>query len=154
MPSERISGVRRSHGPDSGAGLIFRRSRRGAAVVVEQSLPPVSESTVALRRICHFREIHEYIALQHPDERRQRAVAECRRGADRWVLADSLKHLGNVLARLRSEAGFGSVLRCDLMQFGIFYEHQLPKPWSDDDEYRLLGEALDQVVLADRLGVD
>ena len=23
------------------------------------------------------------------------------------------------------------------MQFGIFYEHQLPKPWSDDDEFRL-----------------
>jgi alkanesulfonate monooxygenase SsuD/methylene tetrahydromethanopterin reductase-like flavin-dependent oxidoreductase (luciferase family) len=40
------------------------------------------------------------------------------------------------------------------MQFGIFYEHQLPKPWSEDDEYRLLSEALDQVVLADRLGFD
>jgi alkanesulfonate monooxygenase SsuD/methylene tetrahydromethanopterin reductase-like flavin-dependent oxidoreductase (luciferase family) len=40
------------------------------------------------------------------------------------------------------------------MRFGIFYEHQLPKPWSDDDEFRLLQEALDQVVLADRLGFD
>ena len=40
------------------------------------------------------------------------------------------------------------------MQFGIFYEHQLPKPWSEDDEFRLLGEALDQVVLADQLGFD
>jgi alkanesulfonate monooxygenase SsuD/methylene tetrahydromethanopterin reductase-like flavin-dependent oxidoreductase (luciferase family) len=40
------------------------------------------------------------------------------------------------------------------MKFGIFYEHQLPKPWSDDDEYRLLREALDQVALADRLGFD
>lgn len=40
------------------------------------------------------------------------------------------------------------------MQFGIFYEHQLPKPWSEDDEFRLLGEALDQVVFADRLGFD
>ena len=40
------------------------------------------------------------------------------------------------------------------MQFGIFYEHQLPKPWSEDDEYLLIQEALEQVVLADRLGFD
>lgn len=40
------------------------------------------------------------------------------------------------------------------MQFGIFYEHQLPKPWAEDDEYNLLKEALDQVVLADELGFD
>ncbi|MBW2240712.1 MAG: LLM class flavin-dependent oxidoreductase [Deltaproteobacteria bacterium] len=40
------------------------------------------------------------------------------------------------------------------MKFGIFYEHQLPKPWSEDDEFNLLQEALDQVVLADRLGFD
>ena len=40
------------------------------------------------------------------------------------------------------------------MRFGIFYEHQLPKPWAPDDEYRLLSEALEQVVLADRLGFD
>ena len=38
------------------------------------------------------------------------------------------------------------------MRFGVFYEHQLPKPWSPDDEFRLLHEALDQVVLADELG--
>ncbi|GIW43630.1 MAG: luciferase [Candidatus Binatia bacterium] len=40
------------------------------------------------------------------------------------------------------------------MQFGIFYEHQLPRPWGDDDEHRLLREALEQVELADRLGID
>ena len=40
------------------------------------------------------------------------------------------------------------------MKFGIFYEHQLPKPWSEDDEFNLLQEALEQVVLADRLGFD
>lgn len=40
------------------------------------------------------------------------------------------------------------------MRFGIFYEMQLPKPWSPDDERRLFHEALDQVVLADRLGYD
>ncbi len=40
------------------------------------------------------------------------------------------------------------------MKFGIFYEHQLPKPWADGDEARLFHEALDQVELADRLGID
>ncbi len=40
------------------------------------------------------------------------------------------------------------------MRFGIFYEHQLPKPWNPGDEARLFHEALDQVVLADRLGYD
>lgn len=40
------------------------------------------------------------------------------------------------------------------MRFGIFYEHQLPKPWTEDAEYRLYQEALDQVALADRLGFD
>jgi alkanesulfonate monooxygenase SsuD/methylene tetrahydromethanopterin reductase-like flavin-dependent oxidoreductase (luciferase family) len=40
------------------------------------------------------------------------------------------------------------------MRFGIFYEHQLPRPWAPDDEHRLLKDALDQVELADRLGLD
>jgi alkanesulfonate monooxygenase SsuD/methylene tetrahydromethanopterin reductase-like flavin-dependent oxidoreductase (luciferase family) len=40
------------------------------------------------------------------------------------------------------------------MQFGIFYEHQLPRPWDDGAEARLIREALDQVELADRLGID
>src|SRR3712207_3242758 len=40
------------------------------------------------------------------------------------------------------------------MRFGIFYEHQLPRPWGADDEFRLLQDALEQVELADRLGYD
>ena len=40
------------------------------------------------------------------------------------------------------------------MRFGVFYELQLPKPWGDGDEHRLFKEALEQVVLADRLGFD
>ncbi len=40
------------------------------------------------------------------------------------------------------------------MKFGIFYEHQLPRPWHEGDEQRLYQEALDQVELADRLGID
>lgn len=40
------------------------------------------------------------------------------------------------------------------MKFGIFYEHQLPRPWTEGDEHKLFHEALDQVELADRLGID
>jgi alkanesulfonate monooxygenase SsuD/methylene tetrahydromethanopterin reductase-like flavin-dependent oxidoreductase (luciferase family) len=40
------------------------------------------------------------------------------------------------------------------VRFGIFYEHQLPRPWGLDDEHRLLKDALDQVELADSLGFD
>ena len=38
------------------------------------------------------------------------------------------------------------------MKFGIFYEHQLPRPWDEDSEHRLLHQSLDQIELADRLG--
>ena len=40
------------------------------------------------------------------------------------------------------------------MRFGIFYEHQLPRPWEADAEHRLLKDALEQIELADRLGYD
>jgi len=40
------------------------------------------------------------------------------------------------------------------MKFGIFYEHQLPRPWAEDSEYRLLQNGLDQIELADKLGYD
>ena len=40
------------------------------------------------------------------------------------------------------------------MRFGVFYELQLPGPWEEGDEERLFHEALDQVVLADQLGLD
>src|ERR1700675_825577 len=40
------------------------------------------------------------------------------------------------------------------MKFGIFYEHQLPRPWSQESEYRLLHESLAQIELADGLGYD
>jgi alkanesulfonate monooxygenase SsuD/methylene tetrahydromethanopterin reductase-like flavin-dependent oxidoreductase (luciferase family) len=40
------------------------------------------------------------------------------------------------------------------MKFGIFYEHQLPRPWTDTSEQQLFSDALDQVELADRLGID
>ena len=40
------------------------------------------------------------------------------------------------------------------MRFGIFYEHQLPRPWDEEAERRLYADALDQVELADRMGFD
>ena len=40
------------------------------------------------------------------------------------------------------------------MKFGIFYEHQLPKPWDESSEHRLFQESLDQIELADQLGYD
>ena len=41
------------------------------------------------------------------------------------------------------------------MRFGIFYEHQNPRPWEGErSEHELLRDALDQVELADRLGFD
>ena len=39
------------------------------------------------------------------------------------------------------------------MKFGIFYEHQLPRPWTEESEHRLITDALDQIELADQLGV-
>jgi len=40
------------------------------------------------------------------------------------------------------------------MKFGIFIDLQLPRPWHEGDEARLFHEALEQVELADRLGID
>ena len=40
------------------------------------------------------------------------------------------------------------------MRFGLFYEHQLPRPWEDGAHERLLHDALDQIELADRVGFD
>ncbi len=40
------------------------------------------------------------------------------------------------------------------MKFGVFYELQLPKPWDEGQEHALFQHALDQVVLADEIGID
>ena len=40
------------------------------------------------------------------------------------------------------------------MNFGIFYEHQLPRPWTETSEYDLLQQSLTQIELADELGYD
>src|SRR3954454_5242401 len=40
------------------------------------------------------------------------------------------------------------------MRFGLFYEHQMPRPWEEGAQEQLLGDALDQIELADRVGFD
>jgi len=40
------------------------------------------------------------------------------------------------------------------MRFGLFYELQLPRPWDEGSEQRVVEEALEQIELADRLGID
>lgn len=40
------------------------------------------------------------------------------------------------------------------MKFGLFYELQLPRPWHADSELELVQNALTEVELADRLGID
>ncbi len=40
------------------------------------------------------------------------------------------------------------------MRFGLLYEHQLPRPWTGESEHKLFKDALAQVELADRLGID
>ncbi len=40
------------------------------------------------------------------------------------------------------------------MKFGIFYEHQLPRPWTERSEFDLLQNSLVEIELADQLGYD
>lgn len=40
------------------------------------------------------------------------------------------------------------------MKFGIFYEHQLPRPWNENSEHQLFKNSLEQIELADGLGYD
>jgi alkanesulfonate monooxygenase SsuD/methylene tetrahydromethanopterin reductase-like flavin-dependent oxidoreductase (luciferase family) len=40
------------------------------------------------------------------------------------------------------------------MRFGMLYELQLPKPWDEGSEQRLVDNAIEQCVLGDKLGID
>ena len=40
------------------------------------------------------------------------------------------------------------------MKFGVFYEHQIPRPWTDMSEYEHFQNALTQVEIADGCGYD
>src|SRR5439155_25343509 len=70
------------------------------------------------------------------------------------ILCDSDRKTG-IHPRIKSKGmRFAEFARGAPMKFGIFYEHQLPRPWNDGAEVRLFQEALDQVELADRVGID
>jgi alkanesulfonate monooxygenase SsuD/methylene tetrahydromethanopterin reductase-like flavin-dependent oxidoreductase (luciferase family) len=57
---------------------------------------------------------------------------------------ENIGQTGPRLERIRAE-----------MRFGIFYEHQNPRPWEQQrSEHALIKDALTQVELADRLGFD
>ena len=40
------------------------------------------------------------------------------------------------------------------MKFGLFYEHQVPRPWEQRTDRQVFEEALEQAELADRIGID
>jgi len=40
------------------------------------------------------------------------------------------------------------------VKFGLFYEHQVPRPWDAESEYTVLQQAIEQIEYADRLGID
>jgi uncharacterized protein (DUF58 family) len=40
------------------------------------------------------------------------------------------------------------------MRFGLIYELQLPRPWDANSEHQLVQQALAEVEVADRLGLD
>jgi alkanesulfonate monooxygenase SsuD/methylene tetrahydromethanopterin reductase-like flavin-dependent oxidoreductase (luciferase family) len=40
------------------------------------------------------------------------------------------------------------------MKFGLLYEMETPRPWHERSEYNTYWEALAQIELADRIGID
>jgi alkanesulfonate monooxygenase SsuD/methylene tetrahydromethanopterin reductase-like flavin-dependent oxidoreductase (luciferase family) len=40
------------------------------------------------------------------------------------------------------------------MKFGLFFGHQLPRPWEEDAEYRIIHDSLEEIELAEKLGFD
>src|SRR5688572_24746579 len=40
------------------------------------------------------------------------------------------------------------------MKFGLFYEHQVPRPWEQRSEKQVFAEAIEQAEIADRIGID
>ena len=38
------------------------------------------------------------------------------------------------------------------MKFGLFYQIQVPKPWTEESEARRIWEALDQIAFAEEVG--
>ena len=60
------------------------------------------------------------------------------------------------LAGIRATLSIGAVPRDkeSALRFGVFYEHQLPRPWKRGDELELFQNALEQCEFADQVGID
>src|SRR5207302_1129333 len=122
------------------AGLAGGRVRAdGAGLRAHEAVP---HAPVHADRADH--QGHRVVGTTDPQGLRRHGRDGLRRGRRRGV-AD------------HGRAGGGRV-RCAprpaRMQFGVFYEHQLPRPWVEGAELKLFQDALDQVELADKLGID
>src|SRR5207302_11105763 len=122
------------------AGLAGGRVRAdGAGLRAHEAVP---HAPVHADRADH--QGHRAVGATDPQGLRRHGRDGLRRGRRRGV-AD------------HGRAGGGRV-RCAprpaRMKFGVFYEHQLPRPWENGAELKLFQDALDQVELADRLGID
>ncbi|MPZ24774.1 MAG: LLM class flavin-dependent oxidoreductase [Dehalococcoidia bacterium] len=61
---------------------------------------------------------------------------------------------GQFCLRCLHRALQGSIREGEAMRFGLFYELQLPKPWNEGDEERIIRETIEQIEFADKLGFD
>src|SRR5713226_70560 len=59
----------------------------------------------------------------------------------------------DVFRRPRLRLALRRIVRLTCMKIGLFFEHQLPRPWEDGAERAVLHEALEQCELADSLGI-
>src|SRR5687767_14106616 len=99
--------------------------------------------------------VHSPLTVSRPTTVRPRSVKKAIVASMSSTAMPTFSSLMGMPRRYRgASAGQTPRLPSPTMKFGIFYEHQLPKPWSEDSEYRLLQNSLEQIELADRLGYD
>src|SRR5438876_9575771 len=70
------------------------------------------------------------------------------------MLTVTIESIGQIRGAEQPPGPVAFAVCCGVMKFGIFYELQLPRPWTERSEYQLLQDALAQIELADRLGFD
>src|SRR5438876_5327688 len=70
------------------------------------------------------------------------------------MLTVTIESIGQIRGAEQPPGPVAFAVCCGVMKFGIFYELQLPRPWTERSEYQLLQDALAQIELADQLGFD
>ena len=70
------------------------------------------------------------------------------------MLTVTIESIGQIGGAEQPPGPVAFAVCCGVMKFGIFYELQLPRPWTERSEYQLLQDALAQIELADQLGFD